>query len=333
LTGGTASDRLFGDAGADILDGGAAEDVLIGGPDEGDICILPDGARMSCEPEIAVDPAGGRVGDGVRVTGVGWYPESGDANFYFELDGASSNEPAWTIAIEPEGDFEEEQSIPEVRSGAYDIRACQVCSLEGEFAPPFAFTIEADTTTTTAPPPIEDITIQADPLSMRAPGTITVSGDGWTRDGVVWIFFDPLDITEEEPSVRTPVSPTGHFQTELVLQQNDPGSYRVVACQRCRTPRVVERATIVTIEAAGALVWLWGIPVVLALLFTGAWLGSRVRSNAGRKESLGNGGDYRGSLSKPRIELSTSPAGSDHSVVLIPRADTGMQELEEVDRT
>ena len=305
---------------------------MIGGPDEGDVCILPDGARMSCEPKIALNPASGRVGDGVRVTGVGWYPETGDANLYFELGGASSDEPGWTIAIEPDGDFDKEQSIPEVQSGTYDIRACQVCSPEGEFAPPVALTIEANTTTTTEPPPIGDITIRADPASTRVPETITVSGEGWTPDAVVWIFFDPLDITEEEPSVRTPVSPTGHFEAELEVKTNEPGSYRVVACQRCRTRGVVERATIITIEAAGFPTWLWTIPVVLVVLLTSAWLWRRARPHRDVGDPHGDV-DYRGSMSQPRIQISTTHPGSDHSVVLIPRADRGVQELEEVDRT
>jgi len=329
LVGGSADDRLFGEDGDDVLDGRTGQDVLIGGPGVSDVCILPDGDRQTCEPTFSVEPSRVQIGDGITLRGAGWYPENGDVRLY---DATSPDEPIWTVSVGPEGDFvDDDQSVPELDPGSFDIRGCQVCGVDGESSPAIQFEIFQVSPSPTPSPRVEP-TIRVSPASLRAPETITVIGDGWTRGRMVWIFLDPRDIATQEP-MRKARARDGHFETKLRVPELEPGSYRVVACQRCRAPRPIERATVVTIQPAVSFDWVRvGIPIsILVVLVVAlvAWLVVRPRPPGPTDIPPVPAVEYRADVPEARVRVTEAPSGSEHSVLLVPRLDMGTQELHE----
>lgn len=328
LIGGDRDDELFGELGNDTLEGGNGIDQLDGGPGF-DSCVTDafDPQPVSCGPAIVLDPNHAAAGRDVRVSGGDWDPAV-VVSVYFDVADIGSLDPIGTTTPGPDGEIDTTFTVPSRGVGSYTVAACQRCA-PNVFQASGAFSIDESAAS-------PDIRLR--PPSGRPGDRVRVIGTGFDpNDGPVSIYLDEADPSREPLTTAVP-GPLRSFSKGIVVPAGTrPGSYAIVACQRCfeadpvlasRTLSVQRTVPSPEPSSRSPLPWI-AAAAALAVLLTAAGVG--VRSLRRRR--------LRRAFDRVRVTLDAGSAEvhvHDEELLphprvleLVPRPDPGEQRLEE----
>jgi len=175
---------------------------------QGDETELKDVEDVSFEviPEISLDVSSGTVGEGIPVTGSGFYSEDSYIRVLFEGEEAEM-EPE-IVRADENGDWEASFQVPDMPAGTYSVTA------RGQS------TREAD---------VNELTFTIGPGLLLSPdeghvGTnVTVRGGGFTPDEVVVIKYEGSEVE----TART--NEEGIFETSLLVPESKNGANNITA--------------------------------------------------------------------------------------------------------
>jgi hypothetical protein len=174
----------------------------------GDDTELKDVEDVSFEviPEISLDVSSGTVGEGIPVTGTGFYSEDSYIRVLFEGEEAEM-EPE-IVRADENGDWEASFEVPDMPAGTYSVTA------RGQW------TREAD---------VNELTFTIGPGLLLSPdeghvGTnVTATGGGFAPDEVVVIKYEGSEVE----TART--NEGGIFETSFLVPESKNGANNITA--------------------------------------------------------------------------------------------------------
>jgi len=238
-------------------------------------------ARLSIEeaaqphPLLQVLPTTGSPGREVRATGTGW--PDGEVTV-FARRSTSAERVALERATATDGAFEQTLTVPRMRAGPIEIGACQRCGMPNELSYVVPFTVVSAKQ--------DHPSLNVEPRSVQPGDIVTISGTGWlAKNGEVTVYLEQAG-TDDRKTVWFHLTPErdGTFSTDVEAPDRDPGTYRVVACQRCDDARGFRQATKSLAISGGSDLRLLGAAAAVALLVAAflTWLLLRRGPRSGR---------------------------------------------------
>ena len=163
--------------------------------------------KFTVEPEIALTPVSGKIGDSVKVTGTG-FAKSKDVTITFDGDPVETDE---SVTTGSNGSFEATFTVPPVGPGTYDVTAEDGSNNEASAR----FTISTNIS-------ISPVTSQASPGHVGTP--VTISGTGFIANHDITITY-----TSEPVVFHTPSGADGSFTYTLTVPPSEAGAHTINA--------------------------------------------------------------------------------------------------------
>jgi hypothetical protein len=275
------------------------------------------------EITMAITPKRASAGGTVSVSGFGW--RTGEVVSIF-VDAVTPGEGS--VASDTPGEdsvFETSFDVGDLAIGGHRVIACQRCGADGELRRARSLHVVAARGPST---------ITVEPASGSVGEFFVVRGEGWISDrGPVTLRLDGAPASGTIVAAAELVD--GSFEVRFEAPDVAPGTYTLIACQSCDSPRRVEDTALVSIVAAtpwwssrGAKAAAAGV-LVLLLAAAALFRWRRIRRQKGDGHPTPDVG-ARLSGHPIRISITTIDDGTkDHAVRVVPRRDLGVQHIEE----